>query len=92
MPAQLRDQTSKVRPREPPSLILASPRSRDQSSTACSVARRPRPGSKREDWLAQHDDAVMTVLFLVFGAKLIADGRSGVGASKRRIASVRCAD
>ncbi len=25
-------------------------------------------------WLAAHNDAVMAVLFLVFGAKLIADG------------------
>lgn len=29
---------------------------------------------KLKDWLAQHNDAVMAVLFLVFGAKLIADG------------------
>jgi threonine/homoserine/homoserine lactone efflux protein len=27
-----------------------------------------------KNWLAQHNDAVMAVLFLVFGAKLIADG------------------
>ena len=27
-----------------------------------------------KDWLALHNDAVMAVLFLVFGAKLIADG------------------
>jgi threonine/homoserine/homoserine lactone efflux protein len=27
-----------------------------------------------KDWLAVHDNAVMAVLFLVFGAKLIADG------------------
>ncbi len=27
-----------------------------------------------KDWLAQHTDAVMAVLFLVFGAKPVADG------------------
>jgi threonine/homoserine/homoserine lactone efflux protein len=27
-----------------------------------------------KDWLAVHNNAVMAVLFLVFGAKLIADG------------------
>jgi|GEM_PF-4451917 hypothetical protein len=27
-----------------------------------------------EAWLALHDDAVMAVLFVVFGTKLLADG------------------
>ena len=32
-----------------------------------------------KNWLAVHNDAVMTVLFLVLGAKLIADGLSPLG-------------
>jgi predicted transporter len=32
-----------------------------------------------KDWLAVHNDAVMTVLFLVLGAKLIADGLPPLG-------------
>jgi hypothetical protein len=32
-----------------------------------------------KNWLAVHNDAVMTVLFLVLGAKLIADGVSPLG-------------
>lgn len=32
-----------------------------------------------KNWLAMHNDAVMTVLFLVLGAKLLADGLSPLG-------------
>ena len=39
-----------------------------------SVARTKARLDEMKGWLAVHNNAVMAVLFLVFGAKLIADG------------------
>jgi hypothetical protein len=53
------------------SLTIASP----VVSTTCSAAPAPRLRlNEMKNWLALHNDAVMAVLFLVFGVNLIAKG------------------
>ena len=64
--------------------VLASTRSDPAMSLARLRARGGAGGDSRASWLALHNNAVMAVLFLVFAAKLIADGLPPLGRLPRR--------